>query len=220
MSKFKKAGFTDKTLFITQNWCSTIFPLRNGQIVHLSRDDGSSEPCFVNSKGEQTCEAIDRNIKELPRDQDGFYIWEGEAQPVPDDWVVEGKYAGGETFPIMTAKYAAWEKITAFRVISTGKSAPEWPEPEAEVPLSDAGLVFDEPVSAMDVQEGGDHYKSMPIQPMEFSMANGMDACQHTIIKYVSRFRNKGGIEDLKKAKHCIDMLIEFEVKALERGES
>lgn len=63
----------------------------------------------------------------------------------------------------------------------------------------------------MDVQVGGGHYKGMAIQPMEYSMKNGLDPCQHTIIKYVSRFRDKAGIEDLEKAKHCIDMLIQFE---------
>lgn len=62
-----------------------------------------------------------------------------------------------------------------------------------------------------DVQVGGDHYKSMKIQPMEFSLANKLDAAQHTIIKYVARFRDKGGIADLEKAKHTIDLLIEFE---------
>lgn len=67
------------------------------------------------------------------------------------------------------------------------------------------------PKKALDVQIGGDHYKTMPIQPMEYSMKNGLDACQHTIIKYVTRFRDKGGIEDLEKAKHCIDLLIGFE---------
>jgi len=64
---------------------------------------------------------------------------------------------------------------------------------------------------ALDTQVGGGHYKDMAIQPMEYSMKNGLDACQHTAIKYISRFRGKGGIEDLKKAKHVIDMLIEFE---------
>lgn len=66
-------------------------------------------------------------------------------------------------------------------------------------------------MSAFDTQEGGGHYKKLKIQPMQYSMANGLDACQHTIVKYVTRFRDKGGIEDLKKAKHCIDMLIELE---------
>lgn len=69
-------------------------------------------------------------------------------------------------------------------------------------------------MSALDTQIGGDHYKSMAIQPMEYSMANKLDACQHTAIKYITRFREKGGIQDLEKAKHVIDMLIEFERNA------
>ena len=74
-------------------------------------------------------------------------------------------------------------------------------------------------MSALDTQIGGNHYKTMPIQPMEFSMANGLDACQHTIVKYVTRFREKGGVQDLEKAKHVIDMLIEFEQDAGAEGE-
>ena len=69
-------------------------------------------------------------------------------------------------------------------------------------------------MSALDTQVGGDHYKKLKIQPMEYSMANGLDACQHTAIKYITRFRDKGGIADLEKAKHVIDMLIEFEKRA------
>lgn len=65
--------------------------------------------------------------------------------------------------------------------------------------------------SALDIQVGGDHYKKLPIQPMEYSMKNKLDACQHTAIKYITRFRDKGGVADLEKAKHVIDMLIEFE---------
>jgi hypothetical protein len=67
------------------------------------------------------------------------------------------------------------------------------------------------PMSALQTQVAGNHYSKMKIQPMEFSMANKLDACQHTVIKYVCRYRDKNGIEDLKKAKHVIDMLIEFE---------
>jgi len=74
-----------------------------------------------------------------------------------------------------------------------------------------APLEFKDPASALQTQIGGDHYRTMAIQPMEYSMKNNLDACQHTIIKYVSRFRSKGGIADLEKAKHVIDMLIEFE---------
>jgi hypothetical protein len=76
--------------------------------------------------------------------------------------------------------------------------------------LGDSERVTPEP-KALDTQVGGGHYKDMAIQPMEYSMKNGLDACQHTAIKYISRFRDKGGIEDLRKAKHVIDMLIQFE---------
>jgi hypothetical protein len=61
-------------------------------------------------------------------------------------------------------------------------------------------------------QIGGDHYSKLKIQPMEYSMANKLDACQHTAIKYITRFRDKGTpMADLDKAIHCIQMLKEFE---------
>ena len=63
-----------------------------------------------------------------------------------------------------------------------------------------------------DVQIGGDHYKKLKIQPMRYSMENKLDPLQHTAIKYLTRFRDKGGVQDLEKAKHCIDMLIQFEL--------
>ena len=66
-------------------------------------------------------------------------------------------------------------------------------------------------MGALDKQISGDHYSKMKMQPMEFSMANKLDACQHTIIKYTCRFRDKNGIEDLRKAKHCLELLAQFE---------
>ena len=70
-----------------------------------------------------------------------------------------------------------------------------------------------------DRQVDGDHYQKLAIQPMQYSLLNGLDAAQHTVIKYVTRFRDKGGIKDLEKAKHCIDMLIEFEMSKLDKNE-
>jgi hypothetical protein len=70
------------------------------------------------------------------------------------------------------------------------------------------------PQSPLSTQIGGGHYKDMAIQPMEYSMANGFNACQHTAIKYISRYQAKGGLEDLKKAIHVLEMLIEFETKS------
>lgn len=66
-------------------------------------------------------------------------------------------------------------------------------------------------MSALETQIDGSHYTKLKIQPMQYSMANKLDACQHTIIKYVTRFRDKNGRVDLEKAKHVIDMLIEME---------
>lgn len=62
---------------------------------------------------------------------------------------------------------------------------------------------------ALDTQIGGDHYKSMRIQPLEFIMANKLAYCEANVVKYISRWRNKNGVEDLRKAKHYIDLLIQ-----------
>lgn len=66
-------------------------------------------------------------------------------------------------------------------------------------------------MKAIDVQVGGDHYKNMAIQPVEYMHANGIGYFEGNVIKYVSRWRAKNGIPDLLKAKHYLDLLIEFE---------
>ena len=69
-------------------------------------------------------------------------------------------------------------------------------------------------------QIGGDHYKTMKIQPAEFIEQNGLSCLQGNAIKYICRFRDKNGIEDLRKAKHYIDMLIEFEIQPKDEEDS
>lgn len=66
-------------------------------------------------------------------------------------------------------------------------------------------------MSAFNEQEGGNHYKDFAIQPAEFIQKNGLRWCEGNVIKYVSRHRKKNGIEDLKKARHYLDLLIEME---------
>ena len=66
-------------------------------------------------------------------------------------------------------------------------------------------------MSAFDKQEGGGHYTTLAIQPFEYSMANGLDPMQHSAVKYITRFRDKGGVEDLRKAIHTLELLIEWE---------
>ena len=72
--------------------------------------------------------------------------------------------------------------------------------------------------SALSLQEGGTHYKDLKIQPVEFIHANNIGFCEATAIKYLCRWRKKGGIQDLKKAKHFIDVLIELETRGQDMG--
>lgn len=66
---------------------------------------------------------------------------------------------------------------------------------------------------ALKVQVGGDHYKTLVIQPAEYCMANNIGFMEGSVIKYVTRWRDKGGVDDLKKARHFLDMMIEHEEK-------
>lgn len=65
--------------------------------------------------------------------------------------------------------------------------------------------------SALEKQVGGNHYKQFAIQPVEFINANNLSYMQGNVIKYVLRYPLKNGIADLEKAKHYLEMLIEFE---------
>ena len=66
---------------------------------------------------------------------------------------------------------------------------------------------------ALDTQIGGSHYKNMKIQPLEFILANELEYAEGAVIKYVCRWKNKNGVEDLKKARHYLDVMIENEEK-------
>lgn len=65
--------------------------------------------------------------------------------------------------------------------------------------------------NSLATQVGGTHYKKYEIQPIEYCQQNGLNYCESNVIKYITRWRDKGGLEDLKKAKHMIDLLIEIE---------
>jgi len=63
--------------------------------------------------------------------------------------------------------------------------------------------------SPSNVQEGGNHYKNYAIEPIDFVHVNALSYIQGNVIKYIVRYKDKNGLEDLKKAKHYIDLLIE-----------
>lgn len=60
-------------------------------------------------------------------------------------------------------------------------------------------------------QVGGDHYAKLAIDPFDYAMANKLDPLQMTVVKYVTRFRDKGGVQDLRKAIHTLERLIAHE---------
>lgn len=58
-------------------------------------------------------------------------------------------------------------------------------------------------------QVGGDHYKKMAIQPYEYIVANGIGWLEGNAIKYISRYKQKGGRADIEKAIHYLELLLE-----------
>ncbi len=66
------------------------------------------------------------------------------------------------------------------------------------------------PQSALDIQEGGDHYKKYKIQPVEFAFANNMPFLDANAFKYICRHADKNGINDLRKARHYLELMAEM----------
>lgn len=84
----------------------------------------------------------------------------------------------------------------------------------AEAPLPFEDSAYDshaawERLSPTDTQVGGDHYAKNKIQPIDFILANNLGWCEANAVKYLTRWKNKNGLEDLRKAKHYIELLIE-----------
>lgn len=66
---------------------------------------------------------------------------------------------------------------------------------------------------ANSTQVAGNHYKDKAIQPWDYIIANNLGYLEGNIVKYVSRWKNKGGVDDLRKAQHYLSKLIELQVK-------
>jgi hypothetical protein len=66
------------------------------------------------------------------------------------------------------------------------------------------------------VQVGGNHYAKYVIQPTEYIQKNNMSWCEGNVVKYITRWKDKNGIADLRKAKHYIELLISLEEQKVE----
>lgn len=97
----------------------------------------------------------------------------------------------------------------------------EAPRPEDKDPLAPlrgrlgSDLLKHTPVreqkSASRTQIKGDHYKKYPIQPYEYNQRNRLPYCEGNVVKYVTRHRDKGGRDDILKAIHYLQLLLEEE---------
>ena len=68
-------------------------------------------------------------------------------------------------------------------------------------------------MTSLEKQVAGSHYKDLKIQPIEYIHANNIPFAEGCAIKYLTRWRSKGGINDLLKAQHFIELLIELETR-------
>ena len=68
-------------------------------------------------------------------------------------------------------------------------------------------------------QIGGVHYATMAIQPFEYIYRNKLGFLEGSAVKYLSRWKNKGGRQDLQKAIHCIELLIQMHDEEMKHKE-
>ena len=119
--------------------------------------------------------------------------WDGEGKPAYTGRV-EVEYRDGEK-EIAKATAFRWNHIDSYADIVAWRPV----------------VVDSEKVeTALDTQLGGEHYKKYAIQPVEFITKNKLGFLEGCVIKRICRYENKNGLEDLKKAKHEIDLLIEL----------
>lgn len=106
----------------------------------------------------------------------------------------------GDISPAEIAKRVKVSKSYVYTVRSKMLAAER--KPVVEAPML-VGLP-----DPLDIQIGGDHYKGMKIQPVQFIVANELGFLEGCIIKRICRWRVKGGIDDLEKIKHEVDLLM------------
>lgn len=75
-------------------------------------------------------------------------------------------------------------------------------------------------MKTLETQIGGSHYEDMKIQPIEFILENNLSFLEGNILKYICRYKSKNGLQDLLKARHYLDILIEHEQRRIESGDS
>ena len=88
-------------------------------------------------------------------------------------------------------------------------------------PVCNRYLCFDDygPEVYRDKQVGGSHYADCEIQPADYAIANSFNYYESFVLKYITRHRNKNGRQDLEKAIHCLQLMIENEYAEEKSGD-
>jgi hypothetical protein len=123
--------------------------------------------------------------------------YSGDLRPVSGEVVVECKTRPGHIEKGMAAEFN-WAFVNAYRIVN--QSTKQATAPDV--------------LAANDIQISGTHYKSKAIQPWDYIASNQLGFFEGNIVKYVTRWKDKGGVGDLQKARHYIDKLIELQEQA------
>ena len=123
----------------------------------------------------------------------------GETDPVTeedlDELFADGSFTSPEGYDTYEEYMAKWQL----------KEEQDEARARAIAQNGNDGLHYD----ALDKQPGGDHYKKRAIQPIEYIIKNGMNFLEGNVVKYVTRYKDKGGKQDLEKAIHYLELLVE-----------
>lgn len=143
----------------------------------------------------------------------GWIKWEGGECPVPPETPVFVLMRSGNSEKVgLRASSYLWAHrkdgcgdgdIVAYKLADVF--------PIGTASNMEATMEEDEAWNALQTQVGGGHYKDLAIQPIEYIHANKMGYCEANVVKYITRWRNKGGKQDLEKVKHYVDLLIQLE---------
>jgi len=192
-------------------------PLAN-RITHQRGPKAPSTDSIVNQYEEVDWSKAPRWANYWAMDDDGAAFWY-EKKPTCvykdgawhdfSDWSIDPAEDGSriEGAPSFRKDPNLWRDSLLTR---PEKALEEMVQQAEELDLYDDEIVHDltKPLSQ---QIGGDHYRQGDIQPIEYIHANDMDFFSGNVVKYITRWKYKSGLEDLKKAKHYIELLIEQE---------
>lgn len=109
-----------------------------------------------------------------------------------------------------TALFTVYVDLKDGKVYDSPKSEFLWGARQTD--LEDLGYkfeVYSDKPTPLEAQVGGGHYKDWTIQPIEFIQANNLGFIEGCVIKYITRYKDKNGKEDLEKIKHYVDLLID-----------